>query len=145
VHTVIRRVYRAALYIEFSLKCKLQVTNERANEWTTPWAIKKSQHIFVCNFVKNQRILMQCSLLDFKMNETCDCMNSPTSPNQCCYTTFWKSKHEKCTWTQLQLLFLLQTRIWADAQPDGGRPTGGAICWMLLIKSRESLHLAKFR
>ena len=29
----------------------------------TSWAIKKSQHIFVCNFVTNQRILMQFSPL----------------------------------------------------------------------------------
>jgi len=27
----------------------------------TPWAIKSSQLVFVCNFVKNQRILMQFS------------------------------------------------------------------------------------
>jgi len=31
---------------------------------------KKSQLIFVCNFVKNQRILMQFSLLYFEMNDT---------------------------------------------------------------------------
>jgi len=29
---------------------------------------KKSQLIFICNVVKNQRILMQFSLLDFEMN-----------------------------------------------------------------------------
>jgi len=33
-------------------------------------AIKKSQLVFVCNFSKNQRILMQFSLLDFKMDDT---------------------------------------------------------------------------
>jgi len=26
---------------------------------------------------------------------------SPTSPNYCCYTTLWKSKNQKCMWTQL--------------------------------------------
>jgi len=42
---------------------------------STPWAIKSSQLIFVCNFVKNQLILMQFSLLDFEMNDTCASMN----------------------------------------------------------------------
>jgi len=28
-----------------------------------------------CNFVKNQQILMQFSLLDFEMNDTCENMN----------------------------------------------------------------------
>jgi len=45
------------------------------NKYNTPWAIKRSQLVFVCNFVKNQRILMQFSLLDFKMNDTCGAMN----------------------------------------------------------------------
>jgi len=36
---------------------------------------KKRQHSFVCNFVKNQQILMQFLLLDFKMNDTCDGIN----------------------------------------------------------------------
>jgi len=40
----------------------------------TPWAIKRSQHIFVRNFVKNQRISMQFSQLDFEMNATCAAM-----------------------------------------------------------------------
>jgi len=41
-----------------------------------PWAIKRSQLVFVCNFVKNQRILIQFfSLLDFEMNDTCEGMN----------------------------------------------------------------------
>jgi len=31
----------------------------------TPWAIKRNQLVFVCDFVKNQHILMQFSLLDF--------------------------------------------------------------------------------
>ena len=35
----------------------------------TLWAIKRSQLIFVCNFVKNQQILMQFSLLDLTMND----------------------------------------------------------------------------
>ena len=34
-----------------------------------------SQLIFVCNFVKDQRILMQFSLLDLTMNDTGDSMN----------------------------------------------------------------------
>jgi len=41
---------------------------------TTPYAINKNQLIFVCNFVKNQRILMKLSLLDLTMNNTCDAM-----------------------------------------------------------------------
>jgi len=49
---------------------------------------------------------MLFSLLDFKMNDTCDGINLPTSPNYCCYTSLWKSKHQKCTWTQLLLLML---------------------------------------
>jgi len=36
---------------------------------------KRSQLIFVCNFVKNQRILMHFSLLDLPMNDTWDGMN----------------------------------------------------------------------
>ena len=36
---------------------------------------KRSHLIFVCNFVKNQRILMQFSLLDFEMNDTCERVN----------------------------------------------------------------------
>jgi len=36
---------------------------------------KRSQLIFVCNFMKNQRILMQFSLLELTMNDTCDGMN----------------------------------------------------------------------
>jgi len=32
---------------------------------------------------------MQFSLLDLKMNDTCDGMNF-TTPNYCCYTTLWK-------------------------------------------------------
>jgi len=36
---------------------------------------KRSQLIFLCNFVKNQRILTQFSLLDFTMNDACAGMN----------------------------------------------------------------------
>jgi len=36
---------------------------------------KRSQHIFVRNFVRNQRILMQFSLLDLAMNNTRKCVN----------------------------------------------------------------------
>ena len=32
-------------------------------------------HIFVCNFVNNQQISMQFSLLDLEMNGTCASMN----------------------------------------------------------------------
>jgi len=39
---------------------------------------KRSQLIFVGNFVKNQGILMQFSLLDFRMNDTCEDMNFTT-------------------------------------------------------------------
>jgi len=52
--------------------------NEISEVWqqlSTPWAIKRSQVIFVCNFVKNQRILMQFSLIDLEMNGTCESMN----------------------------------------------------------------------
>jgi len=42
---------------------------------TTLWAIKRSQLIRDCNFVKNQRILTPFSLLDVEMNGTCDSMN----------------------------------------------------------------------
>jgi len=35
-------------------------------------AVKKEPTYFVRNFVKNQRILMQFSLLDLTMNDTCD-------------------------------------------------------------------------
>jgi len=45
------------------------------NTKCTPSAIKRSQLIFVCNFVKNQQILMQFSLLGCKMNDTCEDMN----------------------------------------------------------------------
>ena len=36
---------------------------------------KKEQLIFACDFVQNQWILMQFSLLDFKMNDACESMN----------------------------------------------------------------------
>jgi len=36
---------------------------------------KKETTFFVCNFDKNKQILMQFSLLDLKMNGTCDSMN----------------------------------------------------------------------
>jgi len=36
---------------------------------------KKRANLFFCNFLKNQPILMQFSLLDFKMNDTCEGMN----------------------------------------------------------------------
>jgi len=41
----------------------------------TLWAIKRTQVVFVCNVVKKSRILMQFSLLDIKMNDTCGGMN----------------------------------------------------------------------
>jgi len=49
--------------------------NTKTHLVSTPWAIKRSQLIFVCDFVKIQRILMQFSLLDLTMNDTCDGMN----------------------------------------------------------------------
>jgi len=36
---------------------------------------KRSRLIFVCNFVKYQRILMHFSLLELAMNNTCDGMD----------------------------------------------------------------------
>ena len=42
---------------------------------TTLWAIKRSQLIFVCNFVRNQRISIQYSMLDLAMNDTCEFMD----------------------------------------------------------------------
>jgi len=35
----------------------------------TQWATKRNQLIFICIFVKNQRILIQYSQLDLTMNE----------------------------------------------------------------------------
>jgi len=59
---------------------KIQVTEItsciiRPHRSTTPWAVKRSQLIFFRNFVKNQLILMQFSLIDLEMNGTCDSMN----------------------------------------------------------------------
>jgi len=66
-----------------------------------PWAIKRSELIFVCNLVKNQRIFMMFSLLYLNMNGTCDGMNftqllinAATANN-----ILWKSKHRKCNIT----------------------------------------------
>jgi len=42
---------------------------------------ESSQLIFVRNFVKNQLILMQFSLLDFEMNGTCEGINFTHLPN----------------------------------------------------------------
>jgi len=42
---------------------------------------------------------MQFSLLNLKMNGTCDSMTTPTSPNYCCYTILWKLNHQKCNIT----------------------------------------------
>jgi len=42
---------------------------------------------------------MQFSLLNLKMNDTCDSMTTPTSHNYCCYTILWKLKHQKCNIT----------------------------------------------
>jgi len=46
----------------------------------TPWAIKRSQLIVVCNIVKYWCILMQFSLLYLKMNDVM-VWSSPISPN----------------------------------------------------------------
>jgi len=35
----------------------------------------KGAKFFLCNFVKNQCILMQLSLLELQTNDTCDIMN----------------------------------------------------------------------
>ena len=53
---------------------KVVIISETVQVQTTPYAISKNQLIFVCNFVKNQRILMKLSLLDLTMNNTCDAM-----------------------------------------------------------------------
>jgi len=52
---------------------QLAFGHKSARLLTTSWAIKRSQLIFVCNFVKINGLLMQFSLSDFK-NE-CDGMN----------------------------------------------------------------------
>jgi len=44
-------------------------------------AEKRNQLIFVCSFVKMQRILMHFSLLYLEMNSTREVWTSPTSPN----------------------------------------------------------------
>ena len=60
---------------DFSPRYLVAKAYKKANK-STSWAIKKrSQHIFVHNFVKNQQILMQFSLLELTMNDTCDGMN----------------------------------------------------------------------
>jgi len=46
----------------------------------TPWA-KWAQLIVVRSFVKNQRILMQFPLLDFKRTAHVTVRTKPTSPN----------------------------------------------------------------
>jgi len=38
-------------------------------------SVKALKAIFVCNFVKNQWILMQFPLTDLEMNGTCESMN----------------------------------------------------------------------
>ena len=53
---------------------------------------KQSQLIFVCCFVKNQRILMQLPLLELMMNDTWRYELHPPHLIKCCYTTLWKSK-----------------------------------------------------
>jgi len=45
------------------------------NNKHTQWTVKRRQLIFVCYVVKNQRILIRFSLIDFKTNVTCDGMN----------------------------------------------------------------------
>jgi len=51
-------------------KKKEERKKKKPQDKNTPWAIKRSQLIFVGNFVKNQRILMQCSLLDLERNDS---------------------------------------------------------------------------
>jgi len=46
-----------------------------SRESSAPWAIKRRRLIFVCSFVKSQRILMHFSLLDLEVNATCVNMN----------------------------------------------------------------------
>jgi len=45
--------------------------------WTPTYTVghkKEPTYIFVCNFVKNQLILMQIFLVDLDMNGTCESM-----------------------------------------------------------------------
>jgi len=63
-------------------------------------AIKRSQLIFVCNLVKNQRILMQFSLLDVYVKGACGSINFiHLWRNLLLHNTLWKSKHRKCNIT----------------------------------------------
>jgi len=81
-----------------SLECWGSCVQGTCITWEcTPWAIKRSWLIFVCNFVKNHRILMQFSLLDFEMNHTCNMWEQKLHPPHLInvYATLWKSKHKK--------------------------------------------------
>jgi len=64
---------------------------------STLWAIKRSQLIVVCNFVKNQQIILQFPLLDFKMNDTCVGMNFIHLTYLMLLHHLVKQKHQKCT------------------------------------------------
>jgi len=48
----------------------------KLNKFYTPWAIKNGANLFLSvTSWKNQRILMQFSLLELTMNDTCDSMH----------------------------------------------------------------------
>jgi len=59
----------------FTVSRRCSVMTNHQGSICTPWAIKRSQLVFVYNFVKNKRILLQISLLDLEMNDACDGMN----------------------------------------------------------------------
>jgi len=80
--TVSRRTFRFVVHTKTSILMlkyyKTETTeNFHACDFTfyTPWAIKRNQLVFVCNFVKNQRTLMRFSPLDLGMKDTRKGMN----------------------------------------------------------------------
>jgi len=71
-----REVIRRRRQLKLSFAAALQrLVQLLASAVHRTWAIKRSQLNFVCNFVKNQRILMQFSVVDLEMNDTCDSIN----------------------------------------------------------------------
>ena len=70
-----RKISRIDYLSGASLPKVVVVVVVRMSELYTVSHKKRSQLIFVCNFVKNQWILMQFSLLELTMDDTCDGMN----------------------------------------------------------------------
>jgi len=73
--TVFRR------WTETNEQAKVNAQNLRITSNCTLWATKRNQRSFVCNFVKYKWILLKLSLLNFKMNDTCEVWTSPSLPN----------------------------------------------------------------